>query len=349
MKPAYSILWLTLFCTCAFAQEWENLEPIPNQTGVAGAFAGVSHNNLLVAGGANFPDRKPWDGGKKVWHEDVYVLESPEGKWKLAGKLPRPLAYGISASYKDQLLCVGGCDANKHFAEVIGLSWHNNQLAIQNYPPLPVSIANGCGTLWENSIIIIGGQSSPTTGEALASVHEMDLSQPRLEWKNLPPLPGEPRILATVATHGESLLVIGGVQLLVQKDGSPKRKYLQDAYCFHRSTGWKRLPDVPEPLAAAPSPAPVIQSTLYLFGGDNGAQVNAAPTVHTGFSKRVLTFDLQKQRWQFSSDLPAPRVTVPCVSWENSWIVPSGEMRPGIRSPEVWRFTPPSSNPTRKP
>ena len=39
--------------------QWERLPSIPNTVGVASPFAGVSHGVLLVAGGANFPDKKP--------------------------------------------------------------------------------------------------------------------------------------------------------------------------------------------------------------------------------------------------------------------------------------------------
>ena len=41
------------------------------------AVAGVSGGALLVAGGANFPDKKPWQGGTKVWYDTVFVLDEP--------------------------------------------------------------------------------------------------------------------------------------------------------------------------------------------------------------------------------------------------------------------------------
>src|SRR5215468_7081944 len=78
---------------------WERLPSLPDQEGFAGMFAGVSNGTLLVAGGANFPDKKPWDGGKKVWSDAVFVLEKPDGVWKVAGKLPRPLAYGVCVTH----------------------------------------------------------------------------------------------------------------------------------------------------------------------------------------------------------------------------------------------------------
>ena len=53
---------------------WTKLPSLPDKEGVAGPFAGVSHGALIVAGGANFPDEKPWEGGKKVWSDTVFVL-----------------------------------------------------------------------------------------------------------------------------------------------------------------------------------------------------------------------------------------------------------------------------------
>jgi len=53
------------------------------QAGLAGPFVGVHGDALLVAGGANFPDLPPWRGGKKVWWNDVYMLEKEaDGKSK---------------------------------------------------------------------------------------------------------------------------------------------------------------------------------------------------------------------------------------------------------------------------
>jgi len=58
------------------------LPPLPDPRGVAGVFAGVSGNALLVAGGANFPGQPPWEGGQKKWNNEVYVL-SVTGQYPL--------------------------------------------------------------------------------------------------------------------------------------------------------------------------------------------------------------------------------------------------------------------------
>ena len=62
------------------ALTWDLLPPLPDAQGFAGAFVGVikdaslppgkrrkSKGVLIVAGGANFPEGRPWDGGAKVW------------------------------------------------------------------------------------------------------------------------------------------------------------------------------------------------------------------------------------------------------------------------------------------
>ena len=71
---------------------WSTLPPMPpasgkiKQAGLAGPFAGIHQGAMLVAGGANFPNRSSWLGGKKIWWDDVYVLEKdatgkPKGAW----------------------------------------------------------------------------------------------------------------------------------------------------------------------------------------------------------------------------------------------------------------------------
>ena len=80
---------------------WERLPDLPSKLGLAGAFAGVADGYLLVAGGANFPDQMPWDGGIKKWHDTVYALDKPDGAWSIVGQLPIPLGYGVSVTTTD--------------------------------------------------------------------------------------------------------------------------------------------------------------------------------------------------------------------------------------------------------
>jgi hypothetical protein len=114
----------------AFCGEWSKLAPLPDKEGFAGPFAGVSNGVLLVAGGANFPNKKPWEGGVKVWHDRVFVLERQNGEWIEAGKLPRPLGYGVSVTYRGGVVCVGGSDGQRHYADAFRLEWNDGMIAL---------------------------------------------------------------------------------------------------------------------------------------------------------------------------------------------------------------------------
>ena len=107
-----------------------------------------------------------------------------------------------------------------------------------------------------------------------------------------------------------------------------------------KSSGWKQLEDLPTPIVAAPSPAPGNDDGFYLLGGDDGTQLTAKPNDHKGFSKTIFRYDVAKDAWTKSGEVKAPRVTVPCIRWNDSWVIPSGELKPGVRSPDVWRFIP---------
>ena len=43
---------------------WSELPPLPNTPGYGGPFVGTHGSVLVVAGGANFRDAAPWEGGE---------------------------------------------------------------------------------------------------------------------------------------------------------------------------------------------------------------------------------------------------------------------------------------------
>jgi N-acetylneuraminic acid mutarotase len=329
-----------LFAPIAVAGEWERLPSLPDKEGFAGPFAGVSGGALVVAGGANFPDKRPWEGGKKVWTDAVFVLDKPDGKWAVGGKLPRPLGYGVSVTHGGGVVCVGGSDAERHYADAFRLDWIGGKLATSQLPPLPKPLANGSGALVGDVLYVAGGQEKPDSVKTSAAAWRLNLSAKEPKWEALDDCPGGGRMLAVAAGFDGSFWLVGGVDLVVGKDEKVERRYLSDAYRYTPSKGWKRVADLPRPVAAAPSPAPSDASGFYVLGGDDGSQVGLAPDKHHGFGKKVLRYDTKTTKWVEHGELSAPRVTVPVVVWNYAWVVASGEVRPGVRSPDVWAFKP---------
>jgi SSS family transporter len=319
------------------AATWTSLPPLPDAEGVAGAFAGASGGALLVAGGANFPGAKPWEGGTKAWTDRAWVLDKPDGAWREAGRLPGPRAYGASVATPAGLLCIGGNDTGRHHDAVFLLRWTGATLERDEFPSLPEPRANLCGALAGRRVIVAGGEAAPGATAAGTNCWALDLDDRAAGWRALPSWPGPGRSLAAAGTQGGEFFLFGGVSLAAGPDGAPLRTYLRDAYAWRAGRGWRRIADLPNPLAAAPSPAPPAgQSFLLLAGGDDGsrARLGAVPT-HPGFEAPLLGYHTITDTWTPLGALPAVRVTTPAVAWAGGFVIPSGEVRPGVRSPEV--------------
>jgi N-acetylneuraminate epimerase len=323
------------------AWRWERLPSLPDKEGFAGPFAGASRGVLLVAGGANFPEKKPWEGGKKVWYDTVYALDRPDGEWRVVGKLPRPLGYGVSATHRDGVVCVGGSDSGHHHADTFRLEWNAGKVVTTPLPPLPRPVANACGAVVGDSLYVAGGQESPDATETLRTIFRIDLSAEKPAWREIEPWPGGGRMLAVAASMDGLFWLAGGTDLVVGEGEKVERRYLKDAYRYDPGRGWKRLGDLPRPVVAAPSPAPVDGSGFFVLGGDDGSKVGFSPPErHPGFAREILRLDRKTETWAEDGALTTPRVTTPLVWWNDAWVMPSGEVRPGVRSPEVWSFSP---------
>jgi SSS family transporter len=322
---------------------WRELAPLPDSHGFAGSFAGITSGSLIVAGGANFPDAPPWEGGSKTWHDRAFVLDHPGGKWHLAGKLPGPRGYGVSVSLSEGLLCIGGSDAERHHPECYLLTWEAGSLKSKLYPPLPLPLAEMTGALLGRTVHLVGGIREPGATHAEALHLMLDLDALDRGWKQKD-FPGPPRILAVAAVQQGAFFVMSGASLAPDAQGKPTRSYLRDAWRYHPSTGWEEITKMPRAAVAAPSPAPASGASHFLvIGGDDGSQVGLQPpSSHPGFSRSILAYDTLTRTWANHGEIPttwSATVTVPTLAWHGELIIPSGEIRPATRTPKVLAMT----------
>lgn len=334
---------------------WKQLAPLPDAQGFAAPFAGVAQDRLLVAGGANFPDGRPWTGAAKVWHDRVFVLEAPEGAWREAARLPRPLGYGVAISVPEGVLCLGGSDAREHVATVFLMRREESGVAFEEYPPLPRALAHASGALVGSTVYIVGGNERPDAAPG-RQLWALDLAAPSgsRRWRELEPLPGRRRMLAVAGARDGFLFVFSGTDLAPDGNGGLKREYLRDAWRYRPAGGWKRLADLPEPRVAAPGPAVAAGAAqLLVLGGDNGANAGRAGELrdrHPGFEPGILAYHTINDTWTTAGSLPKvvgpdpqsnpnagiwPPVTTSVVVWRGKFVLPSGEVRPGVRTPRV--------------
>jgi N-acetylneuraminate epimerase len=325
---------------------WMKLPPLPDKHGFAGAFAGVSNGGLIVAGGANFPDQPVWEGGKKHWSDKIFVMETPDGQWQSGGALPTLIGYGVSVTTDKGLLCIGGADAGRHYSEVFLLEWIAGKIKRTAAPSLPQPGAYASGAKLGNVIYVAGGTATPTATQALKTFWSLDLSKRDARWQELPAWPGRERMLSVAAAQGGAFYLFSGVSLSAAPDGSPQRTYLKDAYRYEPGEGWTRIADLPSPVVAAPTPAAAFGKTqILIFGGDDGSKAGFQPIKdHPGFSRRVLVYHTDSNQWTEAGAGEAAHVTTALTEWRGGFVIPSGEVRPGVRSPAVWFILPLSQN-----
>lgn len=332
---------------------WSTLPAIPDSFGFAGGFVGVSHQALLFAGGANFPDGlAPWTGGVKKWHQPIFVLESLQSDWKKVGELPIPLGYGVSITHQNKLIIIGGSHEKGHTNQVFSLEYLNGAMQIDSLPSLPMPLANSVGALVGDIIYVAGGLVNDTDKQTTSIFISLDLKNLDKGWQILEPYPGKSRMLSVAAVYKDQFFLFSGTSL---ENG--QREYLVDAYSYDSNNGWNRLPDLPYPVVAAPSMAYTKGDNIYIFGGDNGELAPKASELkehHPGFETKILQFNFKDSSWSFDEHIQtdiksnaathpnestwAP-VTTSLVVWNDQIVIPSGEVRPAIRTPKVLTAT----------
>jgi sialidase-1 len=147
-----------------------------------------------------------------------------------------------------------------------------------------------------------------------------------------------------------------------------RTELLADSWFYDPMTNeWEQLPDVK---AGGGAPRCVMAGTstnwgdegIIVMGGDSGelfmelenlrlraAELgggagdaltlahNAILDNHPGFSRDVLYFDVNRRVWSLIGELPFKSpVTTSAVWWGNDLVLPTGEVGPGVRTPDAW-------------
>lgn len=328
--------------------EWNELPPVPDELGFAGPFAGVHQDALLVAGGANFP-LPIWES-EKQYHDRIFVLtrDADRYTWQQAAQLPYPIAYGASVSVPEGVLCMGGCDESQVFDRVFLLQWDKNgqRVSIVEYPSLPKPCAFAAATRIGSTVYLAGGQSGLGLDTAMNTLWALDLSKSPADndfvWKELPAWPGESRAFhLTVSQHNgfnDCVYVISG-----RRQSGEQVEFLKDVWEFNPTQQrWRARSAVPRCVMAGTAVA-VGQSHIFVLGGATEElffKVDELQDSHPGFIKQSLAYHTITDTWSEAGVTPANHVTTTAVAWGKDIIIPTGEIRPRVRSPQVFRVTP---------
>lgn len=353
---------------------WQNLPEIPPskgetvQPGLAGPISGAHGNYVLVAGGANFEDEMPWRGGRKKYHDVIFLMEkasSGEYFWKQADeKLPYPIAYSACVTTELGVVSIGGEDVDSPVADVFLLSFEDGNVKLTNLPALPQAISSANATNIGNEIFVIGGLIASGASSAFYSLNLKNIFD---GWKVLPELPVALSHTVVVSQEDENqmcIYVIGG------------RNKESEISTFYSSI-WKYTPSLKKwsmegDIVSDQKPIGISAGTgiaagvhqIVIFGGDPGIYFNRTErmnlalekaaekseeelqkiriekdsmlTNHPGFSKEIIVYNTVTKQCEMIGEIAGESpVTTTAFSWNGTVIIPSGEIRPGVRTPRV--------------
>ena len=358
--------------------KWQKVTTLPSSIGqaksigFAGPINGVSNDVFITAGGANFPDGMPWEGGAKYYSDEMYVLERDNNNlvWEDHDqKLPEPIAYCGVASTEKGIVCVGGENNAGISKKTFLLNWNGaeNRVVIESLPDLPVPLTNVAVANLGNTIYAAGGDGKGNSSSLFLC---LNLNKKDPEWILLPDLPFA-LANASLIAQGSNLYLIGGRT----KNATGISELHGTTFVFNiEKNTWKKLADIcdgknPTNLSAAAGIA-LGDHSILMIGGDDGrtfhqietylSQISKATSEaekeklikeknklvinHKGFSKKLLLYHIPSDCWTNIGEYPFPaQVTTMAVNWDGKIIVSNGEIRPGVRTPDViegWSFEP---------
>lgn len=354
------IIWLLVLPVVWGELTWDRLPDLPDREGFAGAYSGVVSEGgeefLVVAGGANFPDGRPWEDGKKVYYDDIYVLPLKEGgEWrKSEAKLPAKMGYGMSVNWGGGVvLFMGGKNGKGERDDWIRVSMKDGKLDLGPRSVIPRKTAEGAAAVLNGEVVLVAGVAGKKT---LKEIYILKCYRGACEWTQLDwPEGARGRMYPVAGERDGKFYLFGGRDFSESEEEKGDRifglDFLKDCWELDVASGtWKRLADLPEGRSAAPSQAvPVGVSSFLMLGGVTvdflREQMAARPELngqgmeHPGFPQAILSYNTVTDRWAEAGSLPleagfAP-VTTPVVFWNGKVILPTGEIKPGVRSPQV--------------
>ncbi|MBL7473263.1 sodium:solute symporter family transporter [Robertkochia sediminum] len=336
--------------------------------GFAGMMGGPVNEVIIAAGGANFPEGLPWEGGRKVWSSDIYVLAN--GQWERSQtSLPMPLAYTASVTLDEGILCIGGNNSELVSDKVFLLSYEsdNNEVRITDYPSLPEPLAFSAAVVDDDYVYVVGGKNAEGSTNAFYRLH----LEGEKQWEKLEGFPGSRRALHTMAVQETSgsrkLFVFGGRDEIAGKKSTPLSSFL--SYDLKEGT-WKKEGNIAIDGASRVLMGASAQTMgsmhVVVYGGSDEVIFNELEHIglslaetendtlrtalinrrdsllntHPGFSKEVLAYNTITGQW-FAYDELEQKIPVTALGFthDDAYVMVSGEISPGIRTPKVSRIT----------
>lgn len=354
--------------------EWKRAAQLLNadgslSLGFAGPINGISNGALLVTGGANFQDKMPWEGGKKHYSKEIHVLQKTGDQYawnkNVLTTLPEPIAYSGNTATNLGVVYVGGENENGLSNKAYVLNWNanKNEVEIKSLPNYPIAVTNIALTHIDNVVYAIGGDEAKQSSDLVFSI---DLNKAKPEWKALPKLPIPLANSVAVVQNdknGKNIYIVGGRT----KTPSGISDLHNTTFAFNlKKQIWENRANISDgentTNFSAGAGVAIGNESILIVGGDNGktfhkietylsqiaksdsdeekarliAEKNKLNTTHTGFYNAILLYNTHTDKWSKIGELPfLAQVTTTATIWDDKIVLSNGEIKPGVRTPDV--------------
>ena len=316
------------------------LKSIPDAAyakGVSAPFCGVAGDALVVAGGANFPDKSLLEGGAKRVYADIWA--HTDGEWAHVGVLPDSTAYGATFAVDGALVLAGGNVCGVTTDKVYELTLQDGAAVLRALPPLPEPMEQCGWTRDGDRLYLVGGVG--TTAVYACTIGEY-------VWTRLADLP-EPLFQPVAFASGGSLYVWGGfnpetlevsdkglvISSEVEKSLWREAPSIPDGGTFVGATG-ATLPDGRLAVVGGVNRA-IFARSLHNTPEDRIPYLSKEPAEYQ-FRQAVYIFDPASGAWTLLGADPACALAGPGVAVrpDGGLYVAGGELKPGVRSPKLF-------------
>lgn len=310
--------------------------------GVSAPYCGMVEGRFVTAGGANFPDKPVIEGGVKKYYNDVLCLEN--GIWTKVGEMPAPAAYGGSMCHKGKLYFIGGNDGSRTMNEVYSVSLSDGGSVMNAETPMPAAIEQAGYAFDDEAMYVFGGLADGGTYGKVLEGKEVDGA---LVWNEIADMPA-PLVQPVAMACGDRLYVWGGF------DPAARMVPLK-GWCLDKETGqWREIGGGPDGQTFVGASAAVVDGKLAVIGGvDNevfawGISVSSPEERYRymtmepadyHFNRNLRIFDPQTESWSMAGENEALALAGAGFASDGSCLyVLGGELKPGVRTPKVWKL-----------
>ncbi len=325
--------------------------------GLSGVVAGALNQQIIIAGGNNFPEGYPWDGGVKKYFDQVFVYDVKGDTIILADssvRLPSKVAYAAVAGLHNGIFYAGGENEKGPLTNVYLIQKNSkNGLVIISWPDLPEALTNAVAVATSNAVYVLGGATKNGVSDKVWAIYLNDI---KAGWKYISTMPQPTAFAAAVFAQGQ-VYIMGG-----RKKGTDgiSEIYNQVFAWNIANNSWSKKAPLPDVLSAATAVA--LPDQILFIGGDKGVVFhevemlaskiaktndlvvknnlteikNKLQQTHPGFSKDILAYNLTTNTWRSFAQLTvvAP-VTTYAFIFNHKIILPAGEVKPGVRTPLI--------------